>query len=121
MEDKYRLPSLKDARKRNKEEIKVERALFEIPDQARSMGVGKKYFLRTYGCQANQRDSETISGILNNLGFTMVDHEEQADVLIFNTCAVRKNAEDKVIGELGLLKRLKRVNPDLIFVLCGCM
>lgn len=121
MEDKYRLPSLKDARKRNKEEIKVERALFEIPDQARSMGVGKKYFLRTYGCQANQRDSETISGILNHLGFTMVDQEEQADVLIFNTCAIRKNAEDKVIGELGLLKRLKRVNPDLTFVLCGCM
>ncbi|RRC93155.1 tRNA (N6-isopentenyl adenosine(37)-C2)-methylthiotransferase MiaB [Erysipelotrichaceae bacterium OH741_COT-311] len=121
MEDKYRLPSLKDARKRNKEEVKVERALFEIPDQARSMGIGKKYFLRTYGCQANQRDSETISGILNHLGFTMVDQEEQADVLIFNTCAIRKNAEDKVIGELGLLKRLKRVNPDLTFVLCGCM
>lgn len=117
----YVLPSLKEAQKRTQDQIKIERALFEIPDQVKNMGIGKKYYLRTYGCQANQRDSETIAGILNTLGFTMVDNEEQADVLIFNTCAVRKNAEDKVIGEIGLLKKLKRTNPDLLFVMCGCM
>ena len=65
------------------------------------LGQGKKYYLRTYGCQANERDSETLAGILEEMNFTAVEHPEDADVILMNTCAIRKNAEDKVLGEIG--------------------
>lgn len=119
--DNYILPSLKNAQVRTKEKVAVERELFSIPTQARNIGVGKKFYLRTYGCQANERDSETIAGILLALGFTRCDKEEEADFILLNTCAVRKNAEDKVLGELGMLKKLRKTNPDLLFGMCGCM
>ncbi len=118
---KYILPSLKEAQKRTQRQVIIERALFELPEQARALGNGKKYYLRTYGCQANERDSETISGIMEAMGFLRVDVPENADVLLFNTCAVRKNAEDKVLGEIGHLKGIKKKNPDVVFGLCGCM
>ena len=82
---------------------------------------GKKYFIRTYGCQGNLRDSEVIAGILEFLGYTKADKVENADVVLLNTCAVRENAEEKVFGEIGALKKLKRENPDMIFGICGCM
>ena len=66
-------------------------------------------------------DSETLAGILEEMNFTAVEHPEDADLILMNTCAIRKNAEDKVLGEIGSLKRLKRKNPDLLFGLCGCM
>ncbi len=119
--DQYQLPSLKDAKIRTRQQVAVERELFSIPEQVKNLGVGRKFYLRTYGCQANERDSETIVGILLDLGFAQTQEEEEADFILLNTCAVRKNAEDKVLGELGLLKRLKRVNPDLLFGICGCM
>ncbi len=115
------LPNLKEAQKRTKQQVQIQRALFEIPEAARNCGNGKKFYLRTYGCQANERDGETMAGILAQLGFCQTENEEEADVIILNTCAVRKNAEDKVLGELGQLKRLKTENPDLILGLCGCM
>ena len=121
MKQEWKLPSLKEAQKRTRREIVVERALFAIPQQARTLGAGRKYLNHTYGCQANERDSETIAGILDAMGYTACDQEEEADLILLNTCAIRKNAEDKVIGELGALKRLKRQNPDLIFAVCGCM
>ena len=121
MKQEWKLPSLKEAQKRTRREIVVERALFAIPQQARTLGAGRKYLIHTYGCQANERDSETIAGILDAMGYTACDQEEEADLILLNTCAIRKNAEDKVIGELGALKRLKRQNPDLIFAVCGCM
>ena len=65
----YDLPSIGDARKRSKEKINIERELFNIPAECRGLGNGRNYFLRTYGCQANQRDSETIAGILEELGY----------------------------------------------------
>ena len=117
----WALPNLQEAQKRTTKESHVERSLFQIPDEIRKIGQGKKYFLRTYGCQANERDSETLAGILEQLQFTAVDKAEDADLILMNTCAIRKNAEDKVLGELGSLKRLKRTNPDIIFGLCGCM
>ena len=117
----YELPSVNSARRRSKNEIQIERELFIIPETCKGMGVGRTYFLRTYGCQANQRDSETIAGIMEELGYTMVDCEEKADVIMLNTCAIRKNAEDKVLGEIGNLKKLKRTNPDLIIAMSGCM
>lgn len=75
----------------------------------------------TFGCQMNEHDSEKIAWILQNLGFESVDTENEADFIIYNTCAVRKSAEDKVLGKLGELKRLKRENDDLIIAICGCM
>lgn len=117
----WALPDLRAAQKRTKTESVIERSLFQIPSEIKQLGQGKKYYLRTYGCQANERDSETIAGILEELMFTPVNVPEEADLVILNTCAVRKNAEDKVLGEMGSLKRLQRDNPDVIFGLCGCM
>jgi len=119
--EKWTLPNLKLAQKRTKTETKVEKSLFVVDPSMKNIGLDKTYFLRTYGCQANERDGETIAGILDMLHFTQVDTPEEADLIILNTCAVRKNAEDKVLGELGLLKRIKREKPDTIFALCGCM
>ncbi|OCN03864.1 tRNA-2-methylthio-N(6)-dimethylallyladenosine synthase MiaB [Erysipelotrichaceae bacterium MTC7] len=117
----YKLPNLKDAQKRTKQQVKIEKELFEVPVEVKNLGVDRTYYLRTYGCQANERDGETIAGILEQLHFTQVDTPEEADFILLNTCAVRKNAEDKVLGELGSLKRLKQTNPDLIMGMCGCM
>ncbi|MBS6373582.1 MAG: tRNA (N6-isopentenyl adenosine(37)-C2)-methylthiotransferase MiaB [Erysipelotrichaceae bacterium] len=117
----WALPSLKDAQIRTKHESVIEKSLFEIPVEARTLGAGRTYYLRTYGCQSNQRDSETIAGILEALQFQAVDSPETADLILMNTCAIRKNAEDKVLGELGSLKRLRKQNPDILFGLCGCM
>ncbi len=117
----FNLPSINEARRRTKNSPKIEHQLFDIPVQLRNMGTGRLYYLRTYGCQANQRDSETIAGILELMGYKACDSEEEADVILLNTCAIRKNAEDKVLGEIGNLKKLKRRNPDLIIGVGGCM
>lgn len=119
--NEYELPSIEQARKRDKNRAAIERELFEIPDECRNIGYGRKYYLRTYGCQANQRDSETIAGILDELAYTASDDINEADLILLNTCAIRKNAEDKVFGEIGALKKLKRENPDLIIAVGGCM
>jgi len=116
----FQAPSLKDAKQRGKEEIKVHYD-FTISDEMREIGKGKRYHVRTYGCQMNEHDSETISGILEQMGYTSSEEIEEADVILFNTCAIRENAEDKVFGELGHMKRLKHNNPNLILGVCGCM
>ncbi len=117
----WSMPDLKEAQKRSKQQAAIEKSLFNIPPEVKNIGVGRKYYLRTYGCQANERDGETIAGILEQLSFEPVNTPEEADLILMNTCAIRKNAEDKVLGELGSLKRLRRKNPDLIYGLCGCM
>ncbi|MEG2305791.1 MAG: tRNA (N6-isopentenyl adenosine(37)-C2)-methylthiotransferase MiaB, partial [Erysipelotrichaceae bacterium] len=117
----WALPSLKDAQTRTKNKSLIENSLFSIPSEMQTIGKEKKYFLRTYGCQANQRDSETIAGILEEMQFVAVDHPQEADLILMNTCAIRGNAEDKVLGELGSLKRLLKDKPNLVFGLCGCM
>ena len=114
-------PNLRTAQRRSKDETIIDRSLFNIPEEYRNLGFDKKYYLRTYGCQANERDSETIRGILEMMSYTEVKEPESADIIIMNTCAIRKNAEDHVFGEIGQLKRLKYTNPDLMFVVCGCM
>ena len=119
MKKDYRLPSLNDARKRNKEVS--EKLDFFLDPAYIGLGDGKKFYIITHGCQANQRDSETMAGLLNAMGYTMCDDEKQADVIIINTCAVRQGAEEKVLGEVGALKRLKTLNPDLIIGIGGCM
>ncbi len=75
----------------------------------------------TYGCQQNVSDSERIRGILDDIGFEFTEDKASADFIIFNTCAVREHAQDRVFGNVGALKNLKRKNPNLIVALCGCM
>lgn len=82
---------------------------------------GKKYYIRTYGCQANVRDEETMRAMLEDVGYSFSEDIENVDVIIINTCAVRENAEDKAYGEIGNLKRLRKKNKNLILAICGCM
>ena len=82
---------------------------------------GKKYFLRTYGCQMNVHDSEEIKYYLEALGYEAVEELEKADIVVLNTCAIRENAKDKVFGYLGRCKHLKKENPNLIIAIAGCL
>jgi tRNA-2-methylthio-N6-dimethylallyladenosine synthase len=116
----YMPPSLKAARRRGREEVKYHED-FEIPDELRGMGKGRKFYIRTYGCQMNEHDTEVMAGIFMELGFVHTDTVEEADVILLNTCAIRENAENKVFGELGHLKPLKLEKPDLLIGVCGCM
>lgn len=75
----------------------------------------------TYGCQGNVADSERIRGQLSAMGFDFTDDAEKADLILFNTCAIREHAEDRVFGNVGALKNIKRRNPSVIIALCGCM
>lgn len=81
----------------------------------------KKYTINTYGCQANEHDSEKISWVLENMGYKWTDNMEESDFIIYNTCLVRENAELRVYGQLGALKALKRKKPEIIIAICGCM
>ena len=103
----HSMPSLDAARKRTRNPIEIIRENLNISDRLRLFAAGKKYFIRTYGCQANVVDSENIAGILETIGFEKVDDPFLSDIVILNTCAVRENAEDKVFGEVGALKKLK--------------
>lgn len=75
----------------------------------------------TYGCQQNVADSEKIKGMLELIGYGFTDNRLEARLIVFNTCAVREHAEDRVFGNVGSLKSFKRENPDAIIALCGCM
>lgn len=81
----------------------------------------KQYCLITYGCQMNSSDSERYAGQLEELGYTMTEDAELADVILMNTCCVRETAEDKVLGKIGEFKHLKARNNDLIIAVTGCM
>ena len=81
----------------------------------------KKYIVTTFGCQMNEHDSEVLSGMLEKMGYMATDNKEEADLIIYNTCCVRENAELKVYGNLGALKNLKRKKDNLIIAVCGCM
>lgn len=75
----------------------------------------------TYGCQQNVNDTERIRGMLDKAGFEFTDDAKEADLVIYNTCAVRENAEQRVFGRLGILKHIKETRPELIVAVCGCM
>lgn len=92
-----------------------------IPKLVSNFAKGKTFYIHTYGCQANYRDEEIMAGILEKAGFTKVDNEDKANVIILNTCAVRENAEDKVFGKIGNLKAIKQANKETIIAICGCM
>lgn len=113
-----KLPNMKEAKSRNKEKVEY---IYEEPIKNEQF-LGEKYFIRTYGCQMNVHDSEEIAGMLENLGYTACDSEEEADLVILNTCAIRENAHDKVFGFLGRCKHIKETtNKNLKICLCGCM
>lgn len=79
------------------------------------------YKVVTFGCQMNARDSEKLAGILTDIGYVETDTEENADLVLFNTCTVRENANERLYGRLGQLKRSKKNNKDMLIGLCGCM
>lgn len=115
------MPDLKEARKRTKDKVEILYDKYKVPESVKNIGNGKKYALLTYGCQMNVHDSENIAGIMENMGYTRIDDYEKANIVILNTCAIRENAHNKVIGILGRIKHLKETNKDLITVVCGCM
>ena len=112
-------PSIRDARKRRSQDTPV--IDFNKHYNIKGFGKGKTYKIETYGCQANEADTEKIKGILEALSFTESETLEHSDIILLNTCAVRENAENRVFGELGRLKQYKKNNPDLILGVCGCM
>ena len=111
------LPSLKEARKRSREDVEV----VYLDNNDTKIVDNKKYFLRTYGCQMNVHDSEQIKFILESLGYVATDNLDDADIVVLNTCAIRENVHDKVFGYLGRCKHLKQSKKDLIVCLGGCM
>ncbi len=80
-----------------------------------------KYYIVTYGCQMNVHESEKLASICEKMGYTLADKREDADLIVFNTCAIREGAEDRVFGNVGALKKLKKQKPSLIIAVCGCM
>lgn len=116
---KYFKPNLSKARRRSKSEVQHEN--FEINEIHKNLGHGKKYWIQTYGCQANEADGETMAGILKMMSFSPAANENEASIIIINTCAIRENAENRVWGVIGRLKKLKIDNPDLLICLSGCM
>lgn len=108
------------------EEVAKQKAIIEQIYQIndayyRQCGIRKKAFVETYGCQQNVSDSEILAGMLSSMGYELSDSKDEADFIIYNTCAVRENAELKVYGNLGALKHKKAKQPGLVIGVCGCM
>ena len=114
-----RIPDYNEARTRDKREYK--RLEFSLDESVLGKYSGKKYFIKTYGCQMNEHDSENIAALLEKLGFERVDNYLGADLVLLNTCSIRENAHNKAFGMLGRLKHLKLEKKDLIIGLTGCM
>ncbi len=111
------LPNLSEARKRTEKISEVKNNSYDFVANFK----GKKFFLKTYGCQMNVHDSEEIRKYLELLGFSKTDELKDADIVVLNTCAIRENAHDKVFGYLGRCKHLKKERPDLLIAIGGCM
>ena len=106
--------------------VSLEYITFEHDSRAEQL-IGQAYdtpplaYVRSYGCQQNVNDGERIKGVLVDIGYGLCDKPEDADLILFNTCAVREHAEQRVFGNVGALKGLKEKKPGLIIGLCGCM
>ncbi|MBR0435570.1 MAG: tRNA (N6-isopentenyl adenosine(37)-C2)-methylthiotransferase MiaB, partial [Lachnospiraceae bacterium] len=105
----------------SRQEYFIEKLREEVEEREKRLGRKLKCMVNTFGCQMNARDSEKILGILEKAGYEEAEDEKHADFVIYNTCTVRENANNKVYGRLGYLGSLKRKNPDMIIALCGCM
>ena len=115
------LPNLKEAKVRTKNKVDIVNNAYNIPKEVKNIGKNKTYHIITYGCQMNVHDSENISAIMEDLGYTKNEDMDKSDVIILNTCAIRENAHNKVTGMLGRIKHLKETRPEIITMLCGCM
>ena len=116
------LPNLNEARRRTKNGFNKE--LYKFDKQYKEVGLNKKYYLKTYGCQMNEHDSENICGLLEEMKYSKTDNMEDADLIILNTCSIRENAHNKAFGMLGRIKHLKeelKGKKDIMVALCGCM
>lgn len=113
-------PDYRGGKQRGKADVQV---LYgeAVPDELKTLGRGKKYLIETFGCQMNEHDTETMKGLFERMSYQWTADRKEADVILLNTCAIRENAEDKVFGELGHLKSLKKEKPELILGVCGCM
>ena len=105
-----------DEMKKQREYIQLVRAITE-----QRYSNKPKAFVHTYGCQGNVADGERLKGMLEQMGFELVDEVNGADLVLYNTCAIREHAEDRVFGNVGALKPIKAVNRDMKILLCGCM
>ncbi len=110
----------------SKEELLLQKEYIEKikkinDDFEKANGRKKKMIISTFGCQMNARDSEKLDGMLKEMGYIDAKDEKDADFIIYNTCCVRENAENKVYGNLGYLKKAKEENKNLKIALCGCM
>ncbi len=115
------LPNLKEARKRTNKDILIKTDEYCVSDELKELGKGKKYYIKTYGCQMNVHDSENIKAILEDMSFEETSVFDDADLILLNTCAIRENAHNKVFGFLGRVKHLKESHPHIISGICGCM
>lgn len=79
------------------------------------------YFIKTFGCQMNVHESEKLAGMLESLGYEKCDDVNSSDIVVFNTCAIRDGVEQKIMGNIGAIKKLKKANPNMIVAVCGCM
>ncbi len=113
------LPDFKVARSSDKKDYK--KINYQIDSKYLNKYKGKKCFLKTYGCQMNEHDSENIKGILELLGYTFTNEMQEADLVLLNTCSIRENAHNKAFGLLGRAKHLKETKKELVIGLCGCM
>lgn len=114
------------AQEKNQKQVRIpsrETCMERVADlmAVRAAGAVPLALVRTYGCQQNVADSEKLRGQLQQMGFSFTEDEREADLILFNTCAVRENAEFRVYGNVGNLKNLKREKPSLIIGVCGCM
>ena len=114
-------PNLLKAKLRTKEGVLTKTNEYIVKENLKKLGLNKKYYVKTYGCQMNEHDSENIRAILEDMSFTSTDDMENADLILLNTCAIRENAHNNVFGMIGRIKNLKEKNPNLIAGICGCM
>lgn len=113
------MPNLKEARKRTTKEVQTKS--YKINDENKKVLKDKTFFLKTYGCQMNEHDSENMKGLLKELGMKEVKDFEDADLIMLNTCSIRENAHNKVFGMLGRIKHLKQTKKDIVVGITGCM
>lgn len=116
----YVLPNIYKYKELSADKLEYFRLIAEIMD-IRKRGDKPLAYVHTYGCQQNVADSEKIKGMLYTAGFDFTENAEDADFILFNTCAVREHAEDRVFGNVGALKNIKRRHTSVIIALCGCM
>lgn len=115
------MPCLKDAKIRGKRKVEIIKDAYRLPEKIQKIGKNKKYFIKTYGCQMNEHDSENIKAILEDMSYKEIENMEKADIILLNTCAIRENAHNKVFGMIGRMKHIKEERPHVILGICGCM